>query len=636
MAGAFSAFISIDGKTALGADGFTGLEMVSAIPEYRVELSELTGKVEDFLGKTAEITLPPALQAPAVKARSYCGIVTDVELITDTSNALSERQRGRLLVRPFLALLRYSSASVIYQNQSSVDILKAVLERNGLSRAKLSITATPPKRETCIQYNENDLSFVERLLAEDGLVYFFHDGQDGTTMLVHDTAKPFPANKSGEAELTDPANADAKLFQGHGMGLGRQIVSGKVSLTSYDVEKAAQAVGGPTTSTDTKMTGTPSVVEYRAARGATVKADATTFARQTQGGESRLAGRTDHPALFPGQALKLAKVSDAEMKGSYVINALEFEATGNGIRTRFRAAPKDAPYLPPHLPKPVLAGVHNALVVGGNDGEPACDAEGRVKVKFFWDQSKETKDTTGWLRVAETYAGKGYGGQFTPRVGQEVLVSFLHGDPDCPVITGQIYNAKNKPPFAKANTTQTGYSTKLKGKANELIFDDAQDKELLTLNAAKDYALTVQDTATTTVTKDEKITIKGEASRKIEKSWDVDITKDLTLDAQNITLTGKSKLTLKVGSSSIEMTSSGITIKATNLTLEATQLTGKGSAKFALSGGQGSVQATGPLTLKGAQLTAEGSVMAKLKGSAMASVEGGGMTEIKGALVKVN
>jgi type VI secretion system secreted protein VgrG len=324
------------------------------------------------------------------------------------------------------------------------------------------------------------------------------------------------------------------------------------------------------------------------------------------------------------------------MKGSYVVSHLEFAASGNGLSTSFRAAPKEAPYLPPCLPKPLIAGVHNALVVGGNDGEVACDAEGRVKVKFFWDQSKETKDTTGWISVAETYAGKGYGGQFTPRVGHEVLVSFLHGDPDCPVITGQIYNAKNKPPFAKANTTQTGYSTKLKGKPNELIFDDLQDKEKLTLNAAKDYELTVQDTATTTVTKDEKTTIKGEATRKVEKSWDVDITKDLTIDAQNITLTGKSKITLKVGGSSIELSSSGITIKGSKLTLDSTQLTAKGSAKFVISGAQGEVKATGPLNLKGAQLNAEASVMAKLKGSAMASVEGGGMTQIKGALVKVN
>lgn len=635
MATSYSAFISIDGETALGAASFVGSEEISRVPEYLLELHEVTYKVEDFLGKPAEITLP-VLSDTAVEPRTFSGIVTDVELLTDTQNALAGRQRARLTVRPFLALLGYSSSSVIYQNKTSVDILKEVLERNGLKRMTVSATATPPKRATCIQYNENDLSFVERLLAEDGLVYYFHDGKAGATLLIHDTAKPFPANKTGEVELTDAANADGALFQGHSLGLGRQLVAGKVSLTSYDVQKAAQALGGPTVSADTKMTGTPSIVEYRADRGATVKADAKTFGRQVQGAENRLSGQTDHPALFLGQSLKLAKVADQEMKGSYVVSHLQFAVNGGALRTTFRAAPKDTPYLPPHLPKPLIAGVHNAVVVGGNDGEVACDAQGRVKVKFFWDQSTETKDTTGWISVAETYAGKGYGGQFTPRVGHEVLVSFLHGDPDCPVITGQIYNAKNKPPFAKANTTQTGYSTQLKGKANELIFDDLKDSEKLTLNAAKDYVLTVEDTATTTVTKDEKTTVKGEATRKVEKSWDVDITKDLTIDAQNITLTGKSKITLKVGSSSIELSSSGITIKGTKLTLDSTQLTAKGSAKFAVSGGQGSVQATGPLTLKGAQLTAEGSVMAKLKGSAMASVEGGGMTQIKGALVKVN
>jgi type VI secretion system secreted protein VgrG len=634
MATSYVAFLSVDGKSVAGASQFSGRETISDIPEYQIILPDVEGTLTSYLGKSAKIVFPE--RDSGVRSRTYEGIITDAELTKDTGNAFSERQVATFVIKPFLVLLGYSSASCIYQNKSSVDIFKDVLERNGLQRAKLKVSATPPKRDTCIQYNENDLAFVQRILAEDGIVFYFHDGSDGSTMVIHDTAKPYPANTSGAVEMTDPSAPDANLFQAHGLSLGRQVVAGKVSLTSYDVDKAAQAVGGPLTSADTHMTGKPNITEYRAAWGATVQSAAPTFARQIKGAETRLTGNTDHPELYLGQSMKLAKVSDVAMKGSYVISGIEFSTQAGLIKTRFRAAPIADPYLPPYVPKPTIAGVHNALVVGGDDGTPVCDAEGRVKVKFFWDMSAAKTDTTGWIRVAEAYAGKGYGGQFTPRVGHEVLVSFLHGDPDCPVITGQIYNAKNKPPFAKANTTKSGFSTKLKGKANELIFDDADGKEMLTLNAAKDYTLTVEDAVTQTVKGDEKTIIKGAATRKVEKTYDVDVTQAMTLDAETITVTGKSKIIFKVGGSSIELSSSSIEIKTQSLSLDSTQLTAKGSAKFQISGGQGTVQATGPLNLKGMQLNAEGSVTATLKGTAMASVEASGMTQIKGALVKVN
>jgi type VI secretion system secreted protein VgrG len=634
MAASYIAFLTVDGNSAIGASHVSGREDISTVPEYQIKLPDVDGKLDSYLGKSARITFPST--DGGNNPRVFEGIITDAELTRDTGNTFSDRQIASFVVRPFLVLLGYSSASCIYQNKSSVDILKDVLARNGLQRAKMKISATPPKRETCIQYNENDLTFVQRILAEDGIIFYFHDGSDPSTIVIHDTAKPYPANAAGEAEMTDPSVADAKLFQAHDLSLGRQVVAGKVSLTSYDIDKAAQAVGGPITSTQTTMAGKPSISEYRAVSGVNAKATATSLARRIKGSENRLTGSTDHPALYLGQTLKLFKIADDAIKGSYIISGIEFSAQAGSLRTRVRAAPKADPYLPPHFHKPTIAGVHNAIVVGGDDGTPVCDAEGRVKIKFLWDMSPEKKDTTGWIRVAEAYAGKGYGGQFIPRVGHEVLVSFLHGDPDCPVITGQIYNSKNKPPFAKANSTKSGFSTKLKGNPNELIFDDAKDAEMLTLNAAKDYALMVEDTATLTVKKNENTTVKGIATRKVEKNYEVEVTKGMTLDAETINLTGKSKIVLKVGGSSIELSSTGIKIKTQSLSIDSTQFTSKSSSKFQISGAQGSVQATGPLNLKGMQLNAEGSVTAKLKGAAMTSVEAGGMTQIKGALVKVN
>ena len=265
-------------------------------------------------------------------------------------------------------------------------------------------------------------------------------------------------------------------------------------------------------------------------------------------------------------------------------------------------------------------------------------------MKFFWDTSSETKNTSCPIRVAETYAGNGYGGQFIPRSGHEVLVSFLHGDPDAPVITGQIYNGKAKHPFMAANTTKSGVTSKLKGKSNELEFDDKGGSELVALRAAKDYSLEVteaskrdvkktEDTkigegATLDVGKNYAVTVKDKAS-VAAATMAVDIQKSSTHDAQTIEMTAKSKITLKVGGSKIEMTSTDIKITAPNVTVAA-------KANLKLEGLKVDAKAKTQMALKGLQVQVNGSVKAEVKGGAMAEVKGGGMLTLKGGVAMIN
>lgn len=631
------AFVYIDGGEKQFAQSFSGVENVSKIPKYTLNLGETLDGIADYLGKEVKITLPDQTYNEAVKPRTFEGIVTDAEVISDIKNAINENSSTSLTVRPFLTLLEYSSHSCIYQNLDSIEILKAVLERNGLSRKTLKCSASPPKRETCVQYNENDLEFVQRVLAEDGIVFWFHDGSEGSALVLHDTAKPYPSNTTGDAELTDAGGTADGIFEATQLALGQHIVPGQVSLSSYAAAEAAQGLSGSISAAENDVFGTSGITEYRASRAGSIKADGDIFARQLRGAQKRLEGDTEHPGLFLGQGLALPKVDDADIKGDYLISSLKFHAKNGGLETRFHAAIKDAPFWPISRPKPLIAGVHNALVVGGDDGTSICDAEGRVKVKFFWDLSEETTDTSGWIPVAETYAGKGYGGQFIPRVGHEVLVSFLHGDPDCPVITGQIYNANNPLPFAEENTTKSGFTSKLEeDKQNKLLFDDAKGEELLALSAAKDYELVVADTATLTVEKDKITTVKGTNNLTVEKTYDVVVTESLTVGADTINISGKSKIKLEVGSSSIEISSSGIKINATAITIESTNLVAKGSADFKLSGAKGDITASGVLSLEAKQLTAEGKVQTALKGGAKVSVEASGMVEVKGKMVKIN
>lgn len=636
MAGSVVAFVSIGGGARIEALCFSGIEKISEVPTYSVEILVSTTKLDGFLGKAASITFPEVSGSKGVQARSFSGVVTEASIVNDETNAMSDGSRVRLVMRPFLALLGFASYSAVYQQKSSTDILTDVLKRSGMSNMKVEKSGTPSKRDLCIQYNENDLDFVCRLLAEDGLVFYFSDGKDDARMIVHDVANSFPKNSKGNLKLVAESKADPNLFAAERLSLGRQVLSDKVTLATFDLERAAKSLSDSVSSRSTSVLEKPAVTQFVSTPSGPIKDAAKKRASQVRSAEETLTGETDHPAMYIGQELEIVGDRGDLTKGSYIVSGLTIQTTATGLRTRFTASPKGFAHQAPILSKPLISGVHNALVVGGADGEIVCDASGRVKVKFFWDMSAEKENTSPWIRVAETFAGNGYGGQFIPRVGHEVLVSFLHGDPDAPVITGQVYNGKNKHPNMTANTTKSGIMTKLKSKANELLFDDKDKAELLALRAAKDFELTVTENANRTINKDETDTVKGKAKRTVKETFDIDVTKDLTIDAEKITLMGKSKITLKVGSSSIELSSSGVKINANSITVEGSKVQVNGSAKVDIKGGQTSVAATADLSLKGLNVKAEGQVGATVKGNASVTVQASGMLSLKGGIVMIN
>ena len=269
-------------------------------------------------------------------------------------------------------------------------------------------------------------------------------------------------------------------------------------------------------------------------------------------------------------------------------------------------------------------------------------------MRFFWDTSGEN---TIWLRVAEPYAGKGYGAQFIPRVGHEVLVSFLHGDPDAPIITGQIYNTKNKPPFIEKNTTRSGMRSKLAGEANEWEFDDKQGKELIAIRAARDFNVDVRNDAVFDIANDDtilvganrKLTVQRDFVTKVAetiktsaKRRETAIDQDETLTAKTITLEADSKLVLKVGASSIELTSAGIKISTNTLTAEGkSKVDVTSSGALGLKGMKVDAKANTALNLQGLQVSLKASAMLQAQG-AICDVKGSGMIKMQGGLCMIN
>ena len=626
--------------------GFVVEERLSQVPLYQVIIEDLETDLSDFIGQEAVLSFAQHDYYISEQPRTFSGIVTDAERQVDAQRDTAVA----LTMQPMLAVLRLSKHSALYQKQAALDILKDVLTRNGLKQ--LTVTAKAgAKRDTTIQYNENDLSFCERLLAEEGHTYFFGDGKAPDTLVIHDTARPFPSI-GPVVELTDAQLSDVSREQAQTLSAHHSIQAGKVSLVSYDPSKVAQEKAGPKPSSLLKLKVKPTITEHRPVPvGDLTKQELTRAVGACEAAAMSLHGTCEYPAMQLGQELNIASETKG-IAGRYIVTAFTYKpARGNALSCGFEAAPIDHLPVPKRLPKPEIAGVHNALVVGGEAGTVACDAQGRVQVKFFWDTSGDSDKTSGFIRVAEPFAGKGYGTQFTPRVGHEVLVSFLHGDPDAPVITGQIYNEKNKAPFATVNSTKSGIRSQLKGEANEMEFDDKDGAEMVALRAAKDFELIVNQNAVEKITKLQTIWV-GETSKvTIDKDQVVevaktakfkaderkaDIAKGETVNAKTITLTAESKIILQVGSSKIELTSSGIKISATKVDIEAKSgLTAKSNGTVAVSGTSTKIEAKAKLDVKGAMVNVTGQAQTKISG-AMAEVSGSGMLTLKGGITMIN
>lgn len=624
--------ITVDKKLKLDVISCELRECLSEVSRYNLSVLDQSTALDTLVGKTCDIKFPSdgyLMNEP----RGFSGIIMSVERVADTdgSPALT------LIVSPALAILGLSVHSAIYQKSTSLDILKEVLKRNGLARMKIGGTKPKAKRDTVIQFNENDLDFCRRILAEEGLTFYFNDGKSTETLVLHDVRKPFPKDFD-KIKLTDLELSDTSLIAAQNVKLVRSLTPDKVELTHYEAAKAGAAKAGPAVSSETKSPETPTILEYRPVIVGDIKKDELeVLGNATQRPELAISGDCEHPAMHLGQALEYTSVGLPDMDGSYVISAITYNLVRDvRLSCHFEAVPISHVPAPERLPKPLIAGVHNAIVVGSagsKAGDVSCDDQGRVLAEFFWDKAASN---SGFIRVSEPFAGKGYGAQFIPRVGHEVLVSFLHGDPDAPIITGQVYTEKHKPPFIEKNSTRSGFRTKLEGEPNELEFDDKAGAELIGLRAAKDFELIVNEHVKRDIKMTDETKIAETSTLDIGDTWDITVKNAQTNEADQITLTGKTKITLKVGSSKIELTSSGIVIDAPKVEIKGkSKISADSKGALELKGMTSKMEAKTALDIKGLNVSVKGSVQASFEG-AMSEVKGSGMVTIKGAMTMIN
>lgn len=500
-------------STPLGEDklllvSFSGTESLSSLFNFQLELvsEELDITPSDIVGKNVTF----GIYRDSDELRYFNGCVRAfVAGDQDTSTDGKLRSYSAEVV-PWLWFLTQTSDCRIFQEMTVPEIVEKIFGDLGFSDYSLGrLSGSYRKREYCVQYRETDFNFVSRLLEEEGIFYYFKHENGKHIMELGDSASAY--------ELCDEANVDYPRDKG-GKAKEDHITSwehrfefhtGKWAQTEYDFENPSTDL---MTKTDTKPAANPiqgvDSYENYDYPGIYVKKNDGQNLTDARMGEEEAPRDIVHASSLcrtftPGGKFKVNEHRcDSEQGKKVVITSIRHQAaetkgyeTGRGAEldyaNTFTCVPDDCTYRPPRVtPKPFVQGIQTAVVVGQRGEEIYCDKYGRVKVQFHWDREGEYDENSScWIRSANNIAGKKWGFVAIPRMGQEVIVEFLEGDPDRPLITGGVYNAEQMPHYSlpdhKNKTYIKSNSTKGGDGYNELMFDDTADDERLFLHAQK-------------------------------------------------------------------------------------------------------------------------------------------------------
>lgn len=513
----------------------------------------------------------------------YDGLIAEARQLPATSNA----DRYQFVLRPWLWWLTLSSNNRVFQNLNAQEIVEKVFKDGGFTDYKFQLKSKPAKREYCLQYKESDFNFVSRLLEQEGIFWFFTHKEGKHTLVLADDNSACP-----------PIPGEKKVKYQAAQNGGRE--TGMIRSAQLRLQATAQ--------------------------GAHPGSDKSEQPKQ-------LIGESDCPALMAGHWFTLADHDDKATNIDWLITTVSQEYDGERYRNRFTAIPKATPYHPPcATPKPFMP-TQTATVVGKNGEEIWTDKLGRVKVQFPWErEGKNDEIGSCWLRVATAWSGNGFGAQFIPRIGQEVVVSFIDGDPDKPLITGSVYNGANALPYAlPANQTQSGIKTHSEQGFNELRFDDKKDAELLAMQAQKDFQVTVLNDSTTIVGHDEILSVKNKRSVTVKGDQEHAIDGNETHKVKgNYTLNVDGNLTIKVSGTLTLESGKTLDIKS------GAGLNASASGSMKLDAASIASEAKSSLSQKAVTISQEARATLTSKASATQTVDGGGMLVIKGGLVKIN
>lgn len=635
------------GTTALLLEKFTGTEAVSRPFEFDVTLLSTNHQVD--MKKLLRTAATVTIFLRDGTERPFHGIFRSLKQAEEGEGKETERQntgitnparelivyRGVLV--PSLWFLGLGSNCRIFQEMSVPDIVEKVLTDAGIQdfqfRAPLRDKSRYPEREYCVQYRESSLNFISRLLEEEGIFYFFTHTDSKHTIVFADNSSVL-APCPGQTSATYTYNAQG-LVKDDDEGITNlerveMAHAGKSVLTDYFFEKPNLNLKASLEQDHEEVFDYPG--KY------TEMSEGERYSRvrleEYEAAQYVVNGASVCRPFRPGYNFKLKNHYRPDTNQDYFLTSVTHDAFDNTYRqdkdathsykNRFRCIPKSVAFRPPRTTrKPVVQGLQPAVVVGKAGEEIWVDKYGRVKVQFFWDrEGKKNEESSCWCRVSQIWAGKNWGWMTIPRMGQEVLVDFLEGDPDQPVIIGRVYNSEQMPPYTlPANQTQSGIKSRSSkgGTAdnyNEIRFEDKKGEEMVTVHAEKDMETWVEHDDTQKVQNNRTINVDGTHTETIIKDTKITITQgnhSLTLNK------GDQSVQLDMGSQSTKISMGNQT---TTLDLGKSSTTAMQAIELTVGGSSIKIDQMG-VTIKGMMIQIEGDVMTQVKGDAILILKGG-------------
>lgn len=507
-------------QTPLGDDVFlleamAGEEGVCDLFEFRLTVRSKRSNVAP--GELVGLPVSWTLELPGGGRRSWSGVIGMVE----AGPSLGEGMRSYVLTaHPWLWLFGHTADCRIFQNRTTPQILEEIFGEAGIKDFDFGPVSGPKEvRDYCVQYNETDLAFIRRLLEEEGWAWWFrHEpGPEGRHVLVvSDGAHGWGGGDEPSLRFTT-TNVDLNDVTGWARRFA--FTPGRVAESDWNFET-------PRTDLTTQL---PSLAPVEANKPYEIYRWAGRFVKKPRGetvvkrrmeafetGFETIVAESGNRRVCPGQKFTLHGHPIAAENASHAVISVRHAAEDTTYVTRgdagppgyansFTAIPSDKPYVPRReTPQPRIDGVQTATVVGPPGEEIHTDSYGRVKVRFPWDRRAKGDDTSScWLRVSQPWAGRSWGAQTIPRIGMEVLVAYVEGDPDKPTVVGVVPNADRMPPLdLPANKTRTSFRSSSSpggAGANELSFEDKAGAEEFFMLAQKDASEIVNNNKLLTI-----------------------------------------------------------------------------------------------------------------------------------------
>ena len=558
----------MDIATPLGPDvllfhSMRASETLGRLFDYQLTLLATRNDIDPkaLLGKHATVKL----QLPKGGPRHFDGCITRFAL----TGSHGRYVRYEMQLRPWQWFLTRAADCRIFQKMTVPDIIKQIFAKYPNAAFELRLSGSYQPWDYCVQYRETDHNFISRLMEQEGIYTWYRHTEGKHTLILADgppAHEPYPGYAS-IGYVLDNRSSTTEKERIVDWAWGAQVQSGKYVIDEYDFTKPSTELKQTTLHPREHDEASHEIYDWPGEYDAASEGDTYVRLRmeEVQAAHERIHALSNARGIGAGHTFKLKGHPRADQNKPYLIVAAhldlasnDYEAASSGGATfnaSFEAIPAATQYRSPRdTPKPLIQGVQTAKVVGPKGEEIYTDEYGRVKVHFHWDRyGKEDENDSCWIRVSHPWAGKHYGGIHIPRLGQEVVVDFVDGDPDRPLITGRVYNAEQMHPWdLPANKTQTGIlSRSTKGgaysNANALRFEDKKGEEQLWLHAEKDQLTEVENDEDKWVGNDRRKTIDGHETSVIHKNRTetVDLNETITVHGKRTeTVDGDETITI--------------------------------------------------------------------------------------------